>query len=226
VSRVFFTADTHLGHANIIKYCNRPYLTDRDREALESFGGVWPRERTDYRITREAVDMMDTALIDNINDIVGYDDTLWIEGDFAFPGKHDTHNVCKRYRDRIVCRNVNLILGNHDKVGTNCPVSLFQEVTLQKTIYVGSQKIVLNHCAAAIWFDSHKKNPAWMLYGHSHGTAEKWLDKVMPGRRSMDVGVDNAAKILGEYRPFSFEEVSQILSKRTGTVIDHHGAED
>ena len=61
------------------------------------------------------------------------------------------------------------------------------------------------------------------LYGHSHSNAEVWLDSVMPGRRSMDVGVDNAAKILGEYKPFSFEEISNIMSKKNGFHFDHHG---
>jgi hypothetical protein len=38
----------------------------------------------------------------------------------------------------------------------------------------------------------------------------------------MDVGVDNAAKILGEYRPFAWEEVRNILYKRPGHSLDHH----
>lgn len=32
-----------------------------------------------------------------------------------------------------------------------------------------------------------------------------------------------AAKIIGDYRPFSFEELSNIMSKRDGFHFDHHG---
>lgn len=80
--------------------------------------------------------------------------------------------------------------------------------------------IVLSHYVQAVWNQSHRG--AWMLYGHSHASAESWLDAAMPGRRSIDVGVDNAYRVLGEYRPFSFDELNEILSGRPGCSIDHH----
>ena len=52
----WFTADLHLGHRNIIDYCHRPF-TD--------------------------VDAMNRALIDNWNETVTENDTVWILGDFA-----------------------------------------------------------------------------------------------------------------------------------------------
>ncbi len=45
----------------------------------------------------------------------------------------------------------------------------------------------------------------------------------MPGHLSMDVGIDNANLIVGDYRPFSFEEISQIMTQRKGFFPDHHG---
>lgn len=216
MSKVFFTADLHISHGNIIKYCNRPFLTDLDRKALADLGGAWGRERSDWRITREAVEMMDNTIIDNINDTVGENDILWTLGDFAFI-KHDTYNACKKIRDRIRCRTVNHIWGNHDDYSIR---SVFNEVHDMSSIWVGKRKVIMCHYAMAIWDKSH--HGAYMLYGHSHGTAEPWLDKVMPGRRSMDVGIDNAAKILGYYKPFSFEEIDTILKNKTGVVVDHH----
>ncbi|WP_341433759.1 hypothetical protein, partial [Mesomycoplasma ovipneumoniae] len=44
----------------------------------------------------------------------------------------------------------------------------------------------------------------------------------MPGRRAFDAGVDNAAKILGAYRPWTYDEIKKIMEQRTGCSIDHH----
>jgi len=57
----WFTADTHFGHANIIRYCNRPYAS---------------------------VAEMDDDLVRRWNERVGDGDTVWVLGDFAL-GKLD-----------------------------------------------------------------------------------------------------------------------------------------
>lgn len=54
---IWFTSDTHFGHANIIKHCNRPFAS---------------------------VEEMDNVLIDNINQRVKRDDILFHLGDFAW----------------------------------------------------------------------------------------------------------------------------------------------
>ena len=53
----FFTADEHYGHANIIKYCNRPF---------------------------KSVEEMDATIIANHNKVVTSDDIVIHAGDFTF----------------------------------------------------------------------------------------------------------------------------------------------
>ncbi len=56
---IFFTADPHFGHANIIKYCNRPFASAEE---------------------------MDRVLISNWNNKVGPADDVYILGDFSLKG--------------------------------------------------------------------------------------------------------------------------------------------
>jgi calcineurin-like phosphoesterase family protein len=62
MSKIFVTADLHLGHQNIIKYCNRPFGTYHQ---------------------------MDSALIKNFNSVVSDEDTVFILGDFTMSRNRD-----------------------------------------------------------------------------------------------------------------------------------------
>jgi calcineurin-like phosphoesterase family protein len=228
VSARYGLPPTHIryfGHGNIIKYCHRPFLSEQDKKALAENGGkwhdgIWKGEfASNYRISQEGVEMMNTHLINQINEHVGRDDTLFHLGDFAFAQKHKYRQMCMLYRSRINCQNIFLVEGNHDNVGEIR--GLFTDVFQLKTIRHSGQAIVISHYSLAVWDKSHRSS--WSLYGHSHSTAEAWLDRVMPGRRSIDVGVDNIAKVFGEYRPVSFDELQKYFKNSTGHCIDHHG---
>jgi len=89
--RLWFTSDTHYNHANICssttKWTNP--VTLRDFKSLEH---------------------MNATLVGNINEKVGQDDILFHLGDWSFGG----FDQIQKFRDQIVCKNVHIILGNHD----------------------------------------------------------------------------------------------------------------
>lgn len=49
---VYFTADTHFGHANIIKYCNRPFadVEEHDQELVRRWNLVVPPDGVVYHL--------------------------------------------------------------------------------------------------------------------------------------------------------------------------------
>jgi len=57
MSDIFFTSDQHFNHANIIKYCNRPYASTEE---------------------------MNEALVENYNNIIGPTDTVYHLGDLTW----------------------------------------------------------------------------------------------------------------------------------------------
>lgn len=238
-------SDTHFGHGNIIKYCNRPWLTQEEkilfedekrwshlkervessrlpyRDALDDLSNeernFLNRPQPRLRVSKKSVDEMDDCLIENINARVAENDTLYHLGDFCFAPRDSYYYQAKKYLSRIKCRNIHLIWGNHDHRSIS---SLFSSTNYLQTIFEDRQGIVLCHYAMAVWEKSHR---GWIhLYGHSHGVAEQWLDSQMPTRRSMDVGVDNVFKIFQAYRPISYDEVMQLLNNKDGFSIDHH----
>lgn len=216
----WFTADLHFRHNNIVKHSLRKlFMSEQERSVVES-GDRGEIER--LRISRETTDRMNDGQTDEINRVVQPSDRLWIIGDFAYP-KRDANpqEVCKVYRfyrDRFNCRSVILIWGNHDpKVDSRARElikTVFSQTYDKLTVRVEGQKIHMNHEPMAIWDGRH--HGVWHLYGHTHSNGEPWLEQVMPGRFAMDVGVDNAYKLLGAYRPFSFQEIADIMRNKAG----------
>ena len=119
-----------------------------------------------------------------------------------------------RWQKRIKRGEVWLIRGNHDPSVKQCRDVFgdrYREVFETK---IRDKPTWLSHYPHAYWPKSH--HGGFHLYGHTHANREVTLDVVFPDRRSMDVGVDNAHELLGEFRPFTEDEVFEILSSRLG----------
>lgn len=209
MSKDWFIGDTHFYHGNIMKYCNREGLSTKEKDLLS--------EGVKFEVSRESIFRMNDLLIDEINSVVEPNDRLWHLGDVLFGNRKYVYENCRKSLDRINCRNIHLIRGNHDS-----PViePLFKSVHDMYVVRVGNQEIQLCHYALAIWDKCHRGR--WHLYGHSHSTAEAELDAMMPGRCSMDIGVDNLLKVFGRYAPVDFDQIASILGNRPGHSLDHH----
>lgn len=91
MSKIFVTSDTHFGHENIIRYCERPFKDARS---------------------------MNESLIERWNNRVGVDDTVYFLGDFAMgPGVDD--NFIVRTLKRLN-GTINVLPGNHDQKYKKC----------------------------------------------------------------------------------------------------------
>jgi calcineurin-like phosphoesterase family protein len=135
----FFTADPHFGHANIIRYCNRPFAE---------------------------ADAMDAAIAERCNAVVKPDDVLYVLGDFCM-GVTDRLESARRYRAALACREVHFVWGNHDPQGDDDFASLFTTAEHLRHVRLGGRRITLCHYAMRAWDKSH--HGSWQLYGHTHG---------------------------------------------------------
>jgi len=213
---IFFTADTHFSHRRIPAYTNRRFcLSEHELSCLDNNIPLKGRGGEGWIPSDQSLYKHDQYLIDQINKTVGPDDILWHLGDFCFGPPRRLKQFAESLRNRIVCNTIFLCWGNHDRSDISPAFTrTYQEYTLKKD----GQIIRMAHEAKLVWYGSHRGG--WNLYGHSHATIEEKADKLFPNRRAMDVGVDNAFRLLGEYRPFSFDEIKAIMDKREGTSLD------
>lgn len=206
--KLFFTSDTHYNHKNICR-------------GVSNWTGGLDKTR-DFK----TLDQMNNAIVDGINQTVGQDDILIHLGDWSFGG----FESIQEFRDRIVCKNIYLILGNHDHhIETNrgnCQdlfKGVYQYTRLEVTKPINDRLVekfnfVLSHFPICSWHDMNKG--VYHLFGHVHLPQDK---KIMPGK-SMDVGMDG-----NNLTPYNLNEVISMLKDRPNrtSVIpyDHHETE-
>ena len=196
---IFFVADTHFLHGNIIKYCNRPWLRPGD-----VIDGEWVSEE----IKRERTMENDETIIERWNSRVKEGDTVYHLGDFAFTRlPSQTDEIIERLNGSIY-----LVRGNHDKteVVKARGFAWVGEKYQGKMVNVCGREIFISHYSHRVWDKSH--HGVWHCHGHSHGTLPD-----DPNIMSMDVGVD-----AHDFYPWSIDEISEVMSKKTFKPVDHH----
>ena len=181
----YVTGSLALNQFNIISYCQRPFKTAAE---------------------------MNSKLIDNINRVVKSTDHLIILGDFVFaPLDNDISvKVVRDFRNRINCNKISLIVGNQDsRMASDFTFrKLFLRVENYLEYITESQVslILFHYRIATSW--NRMNNNSYQLHAHLHGrNLEDDEDN------QLDCSVDSANILLGDYRPFSVEEIVKICNK-------------
>ena len=209
--KIFFTSDTHYGHTNIC----RGVSNWRDED-----GNVPVKQTREF----DTLDHMNDKIVESINSVVGENDILFHLGDFSFGG---FDNIAE-FRSRIVCKNIHLILGNHDHhiernkgdiqrlfSSVNQYLRLSVSFYPGTTIYQGEHEFVLMHYPIASW---HNMNDGVIhLHGHVHLPPDKKLSQ----GKAMDVGVDG-----NNLMPYTLGQIVNIMHKQPIAKLslpqDHH----
>ena len=203
--QLFFTSDTHYAHSNICSATTN-----------------WTESSN---LTREfnSLDHMNDTLVNNINCMVGEDDILIHLGDFSFGG----FDKIQEFRDRILCKNIHLVLGNHDhhiernKEGVQklfSSVSQYLRLEVRRPINKATTEkfiFVCMHYPIASWHDMN----IGVIHLHGHVHLPSHL-RVAEGK-AMDVGVDG-----NRLDPVSMDQVLGIMGmqpiRKLELPKDHH----
>lgn len=150
---IYFTADLHLNHENVIKHSNRPFSNLED---------------------------MDDGICFRWNSVVKRCDTVYCLGDFALSwGKRSVERIDTLLARLNGSKH--LIVGNHDRAEVTRnkrwqTVEHYKEIKVD-TGDVHKQRIVMCHYAMRTWNQMHRGSI--MLHGHSHGNLSDIGGRIM-----------------------------------------------
>jgi len=109
----WYTSDTHFSHENIIRYCTRPFAN---------------------------ASVMNKVIIQNWNELVKPEDTVYHLGDVAFTGFDQAQNIMSSLNGYKI-----LILGNHDKSAAKMIEMGFKEAHQSLMLEIGGTQMNLSH---------------------------------------------------------------------------------
>ncbi len=151
MNTIFFTSDHHFGHANIIRFCNRPF---------------------------ETVEQMNQVMIERWNEKVKANDMVYHLEDLGLTNRENMAEIIDQLNGKIHLVTGNhegAALSNKKKFQW---VKDYYELKVKdETLKNGvQQRIILFHYAMRVWNGSHRGT--WQLYGHSHGELPDLQDQL------------------------------------------------
>ncbi len=141
---IFFTADLHIGHKNIIKLCQRPFAS---------------------------LEEMDETLISNWNHVVTNGDTVYIIGDLMFRTQAHPVNVLKRLKGKkhLIVGNHDKTWLN--KISAD---DYFKSIERYSEISDGKRKLALCHYPMMSWGGIGKGSCLVHGHIHNNRDAAYW----------------------------------------------------
>ncbi len=146
MSNLFFIADLHFGHKNILSYDNRPFID---------------------------IETHDKHIINKWNETVGYDDEVWILGDVSWHNSTKTIEYLKSLngiKHLIIGNHDKKLLRNRDFQAQFQSIQDYKELQITKPDGQGSELLVLSHYPIPC-FNRHYYG-AYHFYGHVHDSYE------------------------------------------------------
>lgn len=188
LDEVFFTADQHFGHANIIKYANRPHrdVTEMDAALAANWNSKVPHRGLVFHLG-------DFTLLDAsaaVQYFAPLNGTIMV---LSNPWHHDARWL-PYYQ-----------ANPSEKVRIVTPMVVLEVPQLGKTVAGKTypQAITLCHYPVAEW--DRKHHGGWHLHGHSHGKFQGYASD----EKAIDVGVDAQG-----YMPVSLAEIVEQMAAR------------
>lgn len=163
---------------------------------------------------------MSEHIVDQYNSRAKRNDRLIIIGDFSF--RSPAH-----WRNRLVCKNIMLILGNHNRFQQSIDAFEEEEYWKRNVALFGNRNVrdhydgklcghptFFDHYPTMYWPKSHYGS--FHCHGHVHDQRTDTILAAFPGMRIWDAGCDTAKRVLGEYTCFHEQEIYDELIKRPG----------
>lgn len=189
MGKVFFTADLHFGHENVIKFDNRPFKT---------------------------VEEMDEELIRRWNAKVGKGDLVYVLGDMIWKTRNsDAETLIKRLNGQIILikGNHDRFLHNAKAKNALAGVKDYDDICIK--LEDGSERrVILSHYYIPFYI-GHRHNGIH-LYGHSHNTdeyAQETKIKFMLERAGYDTLSINVGCMHWNYEPVTLDEILEGMMK-------------
>lgn len=193
--KIFFTSDLHVGHRNVLTFCNRPFKDLKD---------------------------MSEGLIRRWNSVVGENDIVFDLGDmFWFDGRHDVKRFVDRLNGKIykIAGNHDVDPKKLFELCDPAKVEILDDIVLLwitglvPESPLKATEFILCHFPLATW--PHWSHGSIQLFGHIHSGPVSDNELDIPGKdltlkdgMQYDVGVDN-----NDYTPIEIREILKKLGK-------------